>query len=59
METWQLLAGMSVLVVVWVGLVSALGEPPGPIELVAAVLFAAIGIYLGELVSNRLGRRGD
>lgn len=60
METWQLLIGLSVLLVLWVAAVTALGHQPGPIELVSGVVFAAVGLYLGEFLSNRIaGENGD
>lgn len=60
METWQLLIGLSVLLVIWMGVVTLLGHQPGPLELVSGLVFAAIGLYLGDIVSNRLaGKEGD
>lgn len=58
METWQLLIGLSVLLLAWMGVVTLLGHQPGPLELLSGVIFAAIGLYLGEIVSNRLAGKG-
>ena len=57
METWRLLAGVSVLLVIWAVLVTLLGERPGPYETIGAVVFAVVGMYLGERLSNRLAGR--
>lgn len=57
METWRLLAGVSVLLVVWAILVTVLGQRPGPLEVVGAIAFAVVGMYLGEMVSDRLADR--
>lgn len=59
METWQLLIGLSVLLVIWMGVVTVLGHKPGPLELLSGVIFAAIGLYLGDIISNRLAGRDD
>lgn len=57
METWRLLAGVSVLMVVWAVLVTLLGQRPGPLEVVGAIAFAVVGMYLGEILSERIARR--
>lgn len=54
METWQMFIGLSVLLVIWVAVVTLLGHQPGPLELISGVIFAAFGLYLGEIISNRL-----
>lgn len=59
METWRLLAGVSLMLVVWAGLVTALGQQPGPLGLVVAMVFAVLGLYLGEAVTHRLGYRDE
>jgi len=56
MEAWRLLAGTCVLLVIWVALVLAFGQRPGPLQLLSGLVFAAVGMYLGELVSNRIDR---
>lgn len=57
METWRLLAGVCVLLVVWAVLVTVLGQRPGPMETLGAVVFAVVGMYIGERVSNRVADR--
>lgn len=60
METWQLLVGLCVLLVIWVLVVTLLGHQPGPFELMSGLVFAAIGLYLGEVLSERIaGKDGD
>lgn len=59
METWRVLAGVSVMLVVWFGLMLVIGHQPGPADLLVAIVFAAIGIVLGERFSDRLAGRND
>ena len=54
MEAWKLLAGAAVFLVIWAGLVTLLGHEIGPIEVVLGMVFAMIGIYLGDRLSKRL-----
>lgn len=54
METWRLLAGVCVLLVVWALITTVLGQRPGPMETVGAIGLAVVGMYLGEIVSKRL-----
>lgn len=53
MEPWRFLVSLAILLVVYGVIVTALGDPPGPIELTVATIFAAIGLY----VSDRFTRR--
>lgn len=54
METWRLLAGLCVLLVIWAGLMTILGFEPGPGDLVIGLLFAVVGLAMGEWLSDRL-----
>lgn len=57
METWRLLAGLCVLLVVWFALMVAFGYDPGPEDLLVGLLFAVIGLAMGEWLSNRIAGR--
>lgn len=59
METWRLLIGLSVLMVLWMIVVTALGYQPGPFELLSGLIFAAFGLYLGEVLSNRIASQDE
>lgn len=54
METWKLLAGASVFLVLWAGLVTVLGHTLGAGEIVVGMAFAVFGLYLGNVLSERL-----
>jgi hypothetical protein len=45
---------MAVLLVVYGIIVTALGDPPGPIELTFATIFAAIGLYVSDRITRRV-----
>lgn len=53
METWRFLVSMTILLVVYGIVVTALGDRPGPLQFALAAVFAAIGLY----VSDKLVRR--
>lgn len=53
METWRFLVSLAALLLVWAGVVSILGEPPTPVAILVAAVFAAIGLYLSETVTDR------
>ncbi len=53
METWRLLAGASVMLVVWAGITIAMGRQPGAVEIVVALVLAMFGFYVGEVVTTR------
>lgn len=59
METWRLLAGASVMLVLWAGIMVALGNRPGPGGLLVAAGAAVVGLYLGEVLGGRLRDRPD
>lgn len=59
METWRLLAGVSVMLVLWAGVMLVLGERPGPAGFAVALVAAVVGLYLGEIVGSRLGVNAD
>ena len=54
MESWRFLVSMAVLLVVYGVIVTALGDPPGPIELTFATVFAAIGLYVSDRITQRV-----
>jgi hypothetical protein len=54
METWRLLAGVSVMLVLWTAVMVALGEQPGPGGFAVAIGAAVVGLYLGEVLGNRI-----
>ncbi|WP_436901246.1 hypothetical protein [Halovenus halobia] len=57
METWRFLVSMAVLLVVYGIVVTALGEPPGPLQFALAAVFAVIGLYVSDtLVQWRVGQ---
>lgn len=53
METWRLLAGASVMLIVWAGITVAMGRRPGAVEIVVALVLAMIGFYVGDVVTTR------
>lgn len=53
METWRFLVSLAALIVVWAGVISLLGEPPTPPAIAVATVFAAIGLYLSETITDR------
>lgn len=57
METWRFLVSMCVLLLVWALVVTALGNPPTPLGLMVAVVFAAIGLYVSEYLVQRFGEQ--
>lgn len=59
METWRLLAGVSVMLLLWAGMMVVLGEQPGPGGLAVAIGAAVVGLYLGEILGKRLRAAPD
>ena len=59
METWRLFAGIIVMLVIWAVAMVALGNQPGPAGLAVAVVAAAVGVYMGERIGNRLTGAAD
>jgi hypothetical protein len=53
METWRFLVSMAILLVVYGAILTALGDPPNPVEFVLAAVFAAIGLYVSDRVVQR------
>ncbi|WP_336325357.1 hypothetical protein [Halovenus sp. HT40] len=53
MEPWRFLVSMAILLVVYAVIVTALGDPPGPIELTFATIFATIGLYVSDRLTQR------
>jgi Na+/H+ antiporter NhaC len=53
METWRFLVSLGVLLVVWVIIVTLLGQPPTPLSLMIATVFAAISLFLSDLFIRR------
>lgn len=54
METWRLLAGVSVMLLLWAGVMITLGEQPGPGGFAVAIVAAVVGLYIGELFGSQL-----
>jgi hypothetical protein len=54
METWKLLSGTALLLILWAGFVSVLGFSPGPWALILGTLSGMAGFYLSTKLSARL-----
>lgn len=54
METWRLLAGVCVMLVLWTAVMIVMGERPGPGGFLVAIAAAVVGLYLGEVLGRRL-----
>lgn len=54
MDMWKILAGASVFLVLWAGLVTLLGHSLGAAEIAVGMVFAMFGLYLGNVISERL-----
>jgi hypothetical protein len=59
MEPWRFLVSMAVLLVVYAVIVTALGDPPGPVELTFATIFAAVGLYVSDRLTRRAVEPGE
>lgn len=59
METWRVLAGLSVLLVLWAVVTLALGQRPTLPGLAVALIAGGVGLYLGERVTARLQGREE
>jgi hypothetical protein len=53
METWRFLVSMAILLVVYRLVVTALGQPPSPLQFALAAVFAAVGLYISDKVVER------
>lgn len=53
METWRLLAGASVMLLVWAGITVLMGRQTGPVEIVVALVLGLFGFYVGDVLSER------
>lgn len=53
METWRVLFSTGVLILFWAGIVTALGEPPGPVSIAVATVLGGVGIYVSDIVIQR------
>lgn len=53
METWQVLVGVSGLMLVYVGASEALGSPASLPGMVLAVVFGLLGWFLGRRLTER------
>jgi membrane protein implicated in regulation of membrane protease activity len=53
METWRFLVSMTILLVVYGIVVTALGEPPSPLQFALAAVFAVIGLYVSDRIVQR------
>lgn len=56
METWRLLAAVSVMLVLWAGLLTLMGREIGALDIIFAMVFALFGFYIGDRLSERIGR---
>lgn len=56
METWRVLAGVSIMLILWAGLLTVMGREIGPLDIVFAMVFAIFGFYIGDRLSDRIGR---
>jgi len=54
METWRFLVSMTVLLVVYGIVVTALGDPPSPLEFALAAVFVAVGLYVSDRFTQRV-----
>jgi hypothetical protein len=54
MEAWQLMAGLTGLLLVYAVLATVFGYGLTPVEFGSAVVFGAIGLYVGHVLSKRL-----
>ncbi|MFB6353670.1 MAG: hypothetical protein ABEJ92_06245 [Halobacteriales archaeon] len=59
METWRVLAGLSVLLVLWAVVTIALGQRPTLPGVAVALVAGGVGLYLGERVTARVQERDD
>ena len=59
METWQLLGGLTGMLVLYAILVKVFGAPATPIDVVIAIVFGALGLYLGNVLTERLNSRKE
>lgn len=57
LDTWQILVGLSVVLVAYVGYVSVLGSDGDvtPVTLLMVVVFGVAGMFLGRFVADRFG----
>ncbi len=53
METWRFLVSMAILLVVYGVVVTALGDPPSPLQFALAAVFAVIGLYVSDKLVQR------
>lgn len=53
METWRFLASMTILLVVYGIVVTALGDPPSPLQFALAAVFAVVGLYVSDKLVQR------
>lgn len=57
LDTWQVLVGLSVVLVAYVGYVTVLGSSGDvtPVTLLAVVVFGVAGMFLGRFLADRFG----
>ena len=54
MEGWQIMAGLTGMLLIYAVLATVFDYGTTPIDLVIAIVFGAIGLYVGQLLSDRL-----
>ena len=55
METWKLLMAVTGVLLLYVALTAMTGEEVTPVNAAVAVVFGLVGLYLGSVLSERLG----
>lgn len=59
MEAWQLMAGLTGLLLIYAVLATVFDYGLTPVDFVGAVFFGAVGLYLGHVLSERLASRKE
>jgi len=54
MEAWQLMAGLTALLIIYAVMATVLGVGVTPLDLVFGVVFGSVGLYVGQVLSKRL-----
>ena len=54
MEGWQLMAGLTGMLLIYAVLATVFDYGTSPVDLAIAVVFGAIGLYVGQILSDRL-----
>ena len=54
MEAWRLLLGLTGMLVLYAALGTVLGFGLSAGDVVAAIIFGSVGLYLGEVLTSRM-----